>query len=101
MKITLSPTASTYTSTISLDGLVLTIDGKQYDLSQIPKGGQAESDPEDPFIGIITRESCTILYHYDSSKAIPNQSTNWDHYTFEVISGNVPCPIIWKEEQDV
>ncbi len=97
MRIVLSPQASTYTSTISLDGLVLTIDGKQYDLSQIPKGGQAESDPEDPFIGIITRESCTILYHYDSQLAEPRQPTNWADYIFEIESGPVPCPIIWRD----
>lgn len=96
MKITLSPTASTFTTTISLNGLTLTIDNISYDLSQIPEGGQAEADPEDPFIGVVSRESCTIRYHYNSQLAIPNQSTNWDDYTFEVVSGEVPCPIIWK-----
>lgn len=98
MKIILSPVASNKTTTVSLIGLVLTIDGTEYDFSIIPEGGQAEASEDSPFIGTITRESVTIRYEYDSMKAEPDQSTNWDDYTFEVVSGEVPCPIKWKPE---
>ena len=97
MRIKLSPIASNHTITVALDGLVLTIDNIEYDLSQIPPGGQADEPPDSPFIGIVTRDEVTIRYHYDSNLAVPNQSTEWDDYTFEVESGPVPCPIIWRE----
>jgi hypothetical protein len=98
MKIILSPIASDHTTTVSIDGLVLTIDGQEIDLSPIPEGGEAEPDENSPFLGSVTREEATIKYFYDSSKAVPNQSKNWDDYTFEVTSGSVPCPIVWKPE---
>lgn len=97
MRITLSPIASDYTTTVFLNGLVLTIDGTPYDLSQIPEGGQADAPPNSPFIGIVTRESVTIRYHYDSNLAEPQQSTDWANYTFEIENGPVPSPIIWRE----
>lgn len=100
MKIILSPVASNKTTTVSLSNLVLTIDGAEYDLSIIPEGGQAEASEDSPFIGTVTRESVTIRYEYDSSKAEPDQSTNWDDYTFEVVEGEVPCPIRWKPEPE-
>ena len=98
MKIILSPVASNKTTTVSVNGLALTIDGTEYDLSIIPAGGQAEASEGSPFIGTVTRGSVTIRYEYDSSKADPNQSTDWDDYTFEVTGGEVPCPIRWKPE---
>ena len=98
MKIILSPVASNKTTTVSLSGLVLTIDDVEYDLSVIPEGGQAEASEDSPFIGTVTRDSVTIRYEYDSMKAEPYQSTNWDDYTFEVVEGEVPCPIKWKPE---
>lgn len=94
MKIILSPVASNKTTTVSLDGLILTIDGIPYDLSVIPIGGQAEG--ETPFIGIVTREVSTIQYHYDSQLAEPGQSVYWADYTFDVVAGDVPCPIKWR-----
>lgn len=97
MKIILSPIASNYTTEISVDGLVITIDGTPVDLSVIPEGGYAEPEDDSPFIGKVTREEVTILYHYDSAKAEPDQSTDWADYTFEITSGEVPCPIVWKE----
>ena len=100
MKIILSPVASTKTTTVSLSGLVLTIDGTEYDLSIIPEGGQAEASEDSPFIGTVTRESVTIRYEYDGLKAEPDQSTNWDDYTFEVSDGEVPCPIKWKPKPE-
>jgi hypothetical protein len=105
MKIILSPIASNRTTTVSVSGLVITIDGQPIDLSVIPEGGYAESDDESPFIGNVTRDEVTVRYHYESLKACENQSTNWADYTFEVTDGPVPCPIVWKplesEVQDV
>lgn len=99
MKIILSPQGADYTTTVSVNGLVVTIDEIDYDLSQIPEGGQA--DGELPFVGIVTRETITISYQYDCTKAESTQSSNIEDYTFEVTSGNVPCPIKWKEGTDV
>ena len=99
MKITLSPIAANKTTTVSLAGLILTIDGVDYDLSVIPVGGQA--DGEAPFIGVVTRDECTIQYFYDSSLAEPNQSTDINDYTFDVVDGEVPCPIKWKPVVEV
>ena len=101
MRIILSPIASNKTTTVSISGLVLTIDGAEYDLSIIPDGGQAEAAQDSPFIGTVTRNSVTIRYEYDSQKAEPNQSTDWADYTFEVAEGEVPCPIRWKPEPEV
>ena len=100
MKIILSPLASNKITSVSVNGLALTIDGTEYDLSVIPEGGQAEASEESPFIGTVTRDSVTIRYEYDSSKAEPNQSTDWADYTFEVAEGEVPCPIKWKPEPE-
>ena len=100
MKIILSPVASNKTTTVSINGLVLAIDGTEYDLSIIPEGGQAEASEDSPFIGTVTRESVTIRYEYDSMKAAPDQSTNWGDYTFDVVEGEVPCPIKWKPEPE-
>lgn len=101
MKIKLSPAASDKTTSVSVNGLLLTIDGTEYDLSIVPVGGQAEASEDSPFIGTVTRESVTIRYEYDSSKAEPDQSPDWDDYTFEVVGGEVPCPIKWKPESEV
>ena len=97
MKIALSPIASSHTTTVAIDGLILTIDNTDYDLSEIPPGGQADEPPDGPFIGVVTRDAVTIRYHYDSQLAEPNQSAEWDDYTFEVESGPVPSPIIWRD----
>lgn len=98
MIIKLSPVASNKTTSVSVSGLALTIDGTEYDLSIIPEGGQAEAAQDSPFIGTVARGSVTIRYEYDSSKAEPDQSMNWDDYTFEVVEGEVPCPIRWKPD---
>jgi hypothetical protein len=101
MKIILSPIASNRTTEVTVSGLVITIDGQPIDLSVIPEGGYAEPDDESPFIGKVTRDEVTVRYHYESIKAIPDQSTNWADYTYEVTDGTVPCPIVWKENADV
>ena len=98
MIIKLSPLASTYTTLVSINGLIVTVDGTDYDLSIIPEGGQAEADEDSPFTGTVTRDQVTVKYHYDMLKAEPNQSTDWDDYTFDIESGDVPCPIVWKGE---
>jgi hypothetical protein len=96
MKIILSPIASNRTTTVSVDGLTITIDGEAIDLSVIPEGGYAEPDDDSPFIGKVTRDEVTVRYHYESLKALPDQSTDWADYTFDVTSGPVPCPIQWR-----
>jgi hypothetical protein len=105
MKIILSPIGSNHTTEVSVSGLVITIDGQPIDLSVIPEGGYAEPDEESPFIGKVTRDEVTVRYHYESLKAVPDQSPNISDYTFEVTEGPVPCPIVWKpvetEVQDV
>jgi len=101
VKIILSPIASNHTTKISVDGLVITVDGVAIDLSVIPEGGVAEPNQDSPFAGQVTRENVTVSYHYESAKALPNQSKNWDDYTFEIVSGDVPSPIMWKEDTNV
>lgn len=96
MIITLSPMAGSKTTNSFINGLVITVDGIDYDLSAIPDGGQAEAGENSPFIGIVTRESVTILYEYDSKLAEPNQSADWADYTFDIESGAVPSPIRWR-----
>ena len=96
MKIILSPIASNRTTEVSVSGLVITIDGTPVDLSVIPVGGYAEPDEDSPFIGNVTRDEVTIRYHYESLKAVPDQSKDWADYTFEITSGEVPCPIRWR-----
>lgn len=95
MKIILSPVASNKTTEIEINGLVLTIDGQEIDLSVIPVGGSAESDNE-LFIGLVTRDEVTIRYEYNSQLGESNQSTDWEAYTFNITSGKVPSPIKWK-----
>jgi hypothetical protein len=103
MKIILSPIASNKTTQVIVDGLTITVDGLEIDLSVIPIGGYAEADEGSPLIGKVTRDTVTVRYHYESAKAVPDQSADWDDYTFEVESGEVPCPIEWlpKETNDV
>ena len=100
MRVVLSPLASDHTTLVSINGLVITVDGTDYDLSVIPEGGQAEADENSPFIGTLTRDKVTVKYHYDMFKAEENQSTDWADYTFDIESGEVPCPIKWKPEPE-
>ena len=100
MRVILSPLADTYTTLVSINGLIVTVDGTDFNLEIIPEGGQAEADEDSPFIGTLTREKVTVKYHYESIKAEPNQSTDWADYTFDIESGDVPCPIKWKPEPE-
>ena len=97
MKLILSPIASNRTTQVSVNGLIISVDGTDYDLSVIPEGGQA--DGEAPFTGTVTRDEVTIQYHYDSFAAEENQSKDWDDYTFIDLQGEVPSPIKWKDAQ--
>jgi len=98
MKIILSPIASNKTTTVSLNGLEMTIDGTVIDLSVIPVDGYAEAEDDSQFLGKVSRDEVVIKYHYDSSKAENHQSMNWDDYTFNVTDGEVPCPIVWRND---
>lgn len=100
MKIILNPCPVWHNTKVSVNGLVVTVDDTDYDLSVIPEGGQAEADEGSPFTGIVTRDEVTINYSYDSTKAEPTQSTDWDDYTFEIESGDAPCPIRWLPEPE-
>ena len=86
---------------ISIKGLTITINGQEYDLSVIPEGGQAEAAEDSPFLGVITREQVTIKYAYDMELAEDHQSHDWADYTFEVLEGEVPCPIRWLSNLDI
>lgn len=96
MKITLSPTVTHATKqapAISLAGLILTIDGTEYDLSVVPEGGQAEAD--EPFIGVVTLDACTIQYQYSTDIYEPSQSTDPSDYIIDLQDGEVlTCPLI-------
>lgn len=87
--------ASSRTTEVSLNGLMLTIDGVDIDLSLIPVGGEAESNTE-MLIGKVTRDEVTVRYEYDSKLAEPVQSSDWADYTFDITDGIVPSPIIWR-----
>lgn len=101
MQIILSPIASNKTTSVSVNGLDVTVDGVDYDLSIIPEGGEAEASEASPFIGTVTRDTVTIRYEYDSQLAEPHQSKDWADYTFDVVAGDVPCPIKWKPEPEI
>lgn len=96
MQIILSPIASNKTTSVSVNGLIVTVDGTDYDLSVIPEGGQAEADENSPFIGVVTRNAVTIRYEYDNQLAEPDQSTEWSDYSFNITTGEIPCPIKWR-----
>ncbi|EKO3605423.1 hypothetical protein M6C35_000292 [Vibrio metschnikovii] len=100
MKFILNPCPVWHNTKASVNSLIVTVDGTDYDLFVIPEGGQAEAEDGSPFIGIITRDVVTINYCYDSTKAEPLQSTDWADYTFEIESGDVPCPIRWLPEPE-
>jgi len=100
MKIILSPIASDTDTTVSVDGLTITVDGVDYDLSLIPEGGDAQPGEGEPFIGTITREQVTIMYKYDMATAEPNQSTDWADYTFIDPVGEIPSPIVRKPKPE-
>lgn len=101
MKVILSPIVKNEKINppkILLDGLKLIIDGKEIDLSIIPDGGKAEADENSPFLGTITREEINIKYFYSTHNFETKQPTEVKAYTFEIESGEVPCPLIKRGE---
>jgi hypothetical protein len=99
MKIILSPIASNKTTNVVVDHTTIIIDGVAIDLSVIPENGYAEPNEDGPFINNITRDTATIKYFYNSAEAESYQPTDGASYTFDIESGPVPCPIIWKLKQ--
>lgn len=103
MKITLSPIAShTDDTPPSVSQDTITYRGTDYDLSQLPDGGEVEA--EAPFSGKIKRIDgvihVTLQYQYCTDTAEPMQSTDIADYTFDVTSGDCPCPIKRKEQAE-
>ena len=81
---------------ITLSGLTLTIDDQVIDLSVIPEGGQAEADEDSPLIGIVTRDEVTIRYPYSTDIYESSQPTEQSAYEFDIVDGQVPCPLVKK-----
>jgi hypothetical protein len=97
MKITFSTISSHKTTSVSIKGLVLTIDSVDYDLSVIPVGGRAQAPLSSPFIGPVMRDEVKIKYHYDSSLAELLQPSEDLISVIDVKNGKVPCPIKWRK----
>ena len=99
MIIKLSPQVANKTTQspiVSLNGLILTIGKTDIDLSIIPEGGQAEADEDSPLIGIVTREMVTIRYPYSTDIYESSQPTEQSAYEFDIVDGQVPCPLVKK-----
>lgn len=103
MKITLSPVASNRTSSISVNGERITVDGQEFDLSALPNNSVCEATY--PAVGNVKKQSgeidITIAYHYDSARAETNQPANIEAYRFNITNGIVPCPILWRPIPEV
>jgi hypothetical protein len=97
MKITFSTVSSHKTTSVSIKGLVLTIDSVEYDLSVIPAGGRAEAPLNSPFIGPVMRDEVKIKYYYDSSLAELLQPSGDLSNVIDVKNGKVLCPIKWRK----
>lgn len=106
-KITLNPQSSSFIdykhTNINVVGFKIIYDGKEYDFSLMPDNSQVEA--EFPAQGIIKKINgvvhITLHYKYNSGLAEFNQSTDINDYIFNVTSGEVPCPIVWKPEQNL
>lgn len=106
-KIKLSPQSSSFIehkkTSINVDGSKIIYDGEEYDFSLMPDNSQVEG--EFPAEGIIKKINgvvhITLQYKYNSGLAEFNQSTDINDYIFDVSDGEVPCPIVWKQEQNL
>lgn len=102
MKIIISPIGGTDNlDTLPIvNGDFLTYRGQQYDLAQLPDGGQVEASA--PFVGLIKRVNgqveLTLHYRYNSALAEPDQPKDISAYTFIVENGQCPDPIVYKPE---
>jgi hypothetical protein len=78
-----------------VDGKKLTFNNVTYDFSPLLEG--AEIDLGQPFTAPVKCVNGQILvsltYLYSSETALPEQSTDIADYTFEIESGQCPCPI--------
>lgn len=102
MKLILSPIAGFEDDTPPfIDGEILHYRGVEYDFSPLGEGEEIEIG--EPFEGAVSRvngvTNATLQYKYSVVTAEPNQPTDWEAYTFEVDSGQRPCPIIRKPIQ--
>ncbi len=81
---------------VSVSGDKLTYDGQEYDFSMLPPNSQVEA--EAPAVGLIKNDNgvihISLIYLYNSSLAELHQPAG--DYTYDVSSGEVPCPIIWR-----
>lgn len=79
---------------VTVSGDTITVNGTAYDLSTVPDGGEAVADGEHPFAGPIRRVGgeliVPLVVRYDSATAVPNQPTDWAHWTVTVTSGALP-----------
>ena len=100
MKITLSPQAGLpgqSEMTISVAGDTITIDGKPYDVSPVPEGGEATAE-DSPFVGKITRVGgvihCTVRVRLGDTAADDQPDSPW---VIETADGDIAIPAIRKE----
>lgn len=106
-RITLSATSSNlidYKHTqIAVQGSSIVYDGKAYDFSAIPTNSEVQA--EHPAVGVIKNINgvihVTLSYLFNSSMAELKQSQSWSDYIFDVVSGEVPCPIRWRENVEL
>jgi hypothetical protein len=80
---------------------IITYRGTSYDLSPLPEGSEIEVGS--PFVGAVTRKDgviyATLEYRYNWDTSEDFQSTDWNDYTFTVVSGACPCPIKRKPQE--
>lgn len=102
-RITLSPQSTMNlgkrNTSIVVQGKTIIYDGVEYDFGSLPNNSEVQA--EEPAIGTIKNVEgvihVTLHYKYDCAEAELVQSSNIDDYTFEVSSGEVPCPIRWRQ----
>lgn len=87
--------ANGHETTASVNGRILTVDGNDYDLSELGEGDTATAAGQHTFIGPIAMADgvtrLTLLWSYDPSTADPDQGTS--HPVLTVTSGAVPDPV--------
>lgn len=101
MLLTLSPISSLSapTSTLSVAGDVLSVDGTPYDLSPIPEGGEGTAPPDWPFVGPIRRIDGVIhatLRITLGPDCAAHQPADPAHWVIEAAGGPVIIPAIRK-----
>ena len=97
---TLRARTSLATSSVSVSGDVLTVDGEDFDLSSVPEGGRAVPQGRaHPFVGPITRVDgeivCTIDFFLGPEVAT-RQSIDPAHWTMQVSGGPANPALVMK-----